>query len=155
MPRNMLSEPPAVKSNDPAFQWTKDQHGADVMPSAPAAFLEWLLSFPRDPATQEEYAKQHDLAPRTLRRWKADPRFRKEWEARSNDLNLSIERVQSVIDNLHKIASERADAAGVKAAMAYLEFVDRYTPRKRIVVEDDRIETMTQEELLAIAQGID
>ena len=66
------------------------------------------------------------------RKWKRDPRFRKEWEARAAELNVHVERVQSVIDAVYK------EAAGgdVKAASLYLQYVEKFTPKRQLVIDD-------------------
>jgi hypothetical protein len=140
-------------SHDSRFRWGVDDKGMPVMPSAVAEFMDWLLSFPRVPATFKEYAEQHDVHERTLRSWKADPRFVKEWEARASELNVGIERVQAVMDNLFAIASTRQDAAGVAAANQYLQMVDKYTPKKITIVQDESLDALSNEELLKIAAG--
>jgi hypothetical protein len=105
-----------------------------VMPDLWRSFLEWLLLGPeRVPQTQKEWAGENGVSPDSLRRWKRDPRFRKEWEARAAELNVHVERVQSVIDAVYR------EAAGgdVKAASLYLQYVDRFTPKRQIIVDDE------------------
>lgn len=138
------------RANDPQFRWIEEAEGWK-MPEAPAKFLEWLLTIPRDPSTQEAYAAQEGLAGRTLRRWKADPRFRKEWEVRAAEVNMGPEKVQAVINNLFTIASTKGDASGVKAAALYLEHVGKYTPTRVLQVEDSKLENMSKEALLELA----
>ena len=139
------------KARDPEFQWRQMADGSWEIPEAPKKFLEWLLTFPRNPATQAAYAAENGVDVRTLRRWKSDPRFRKEWEAAAHDLNISPERVQSVIDNLYTIASTNGGPAGVKAADLFLQMVDKYTPRKQIVIEDATISSLSNDDLIAMA----
>ncbi len=140
-----------AKAREPEFQWIQLSNGSWQMPDGPAKFLDWLVSFPRVPDSQEKYAAQEGISPRTLRRWKTDKRFIKEWESRAHALNVSTERVQQVIDNLFKIASENAGPAGVKAADLYLQMVDKYTPKKTIVVEDDSLEKLSYADLLSLS----
>lgn len=140
------------RANDPQFHWVELADGTWQIPEAPAKFLDWLLSVPRDPANQEAYAKQEGLSPRTLRRWKAHHLFRREWEIRAADQNMGPEKVQAVIDNLFQIASSKTDASGVKAAALYLEHVGKYLPTTRVLqVEDSKIENMSKEALLELA----
>ena len=70
----------------------------------------------------------------SLRRIKRDPRFVKEWDRRAAELNIHPERTQSVIDALF------AQAAGgdVKAASLYLQYIEKFTPKRRLVVDDER-----------------
>ena len=44
-----------------------------------------------------------------------------------------MERVQSVIDAVYKEAAQ----GDVKAASLYLQYVDRFTPKRQIIVDDD------------------
>jgi len=115
--------------------WVTDPDtNEQVMPDLWRGFLEWLLLGPeRVPQTQKEWAVENDVHQDSLRRWKRDPRFRKEWEARAAELNVHVERVQSVIDAVYR------EAAGgdVKAASLYLQYVDRFTPKRQIIVDDD------------------
>ena len=136
-------------ANDPRFKWT-EVDGEWVMPSAPAAFLEYLLEMPR-PMTQVEWCERHDVTTRTAARWKQDERFRKIWEKRAHDLNMSPERVQSVVDNLYTIATSGTGAANVQAAKLFLEMMEQHLPKQKIIVEDDEIGKMTTAELLALA----
>ena len=116
--------------------WKADpETGMKVMPDKWKAFLEWLLQGPeRVPYTQREWAKQNDIHEDSLRRIKRDPRFVKEWDRRAAELNINPERVQSVIDALW----QRAADGDVKAASLYLQYIDKFTPKRKVAVEDDR-----------------
>ena len=71
---------------------------------------------------------------RTERRWKSDPRFVREWDRRAAELNVHPERTQSVVDALYKQAAQ----GDVKAASLYLQYIERFTPKRRVVVDDER-----------------
>ena len=86
------------------------------------------------PATQKEWAADRGLHERTVRRWKADPRFTREWDRRAAELNVHPERTQSVVDALYKQAAQ----GDVKAATLYLQYIDKYTPKRRVLVDDER-----------------
>ena len=106
-----------------------------VMPDKWKAFLEWLLQGPeRVPYTQREWARQNDIHEDSLRRIKRDPRFVKEWDRRAAELNINPERVQSVIDALW----QRAADGDVKAASLYLQYIDKFTPKRKVAVAEDR-----------------
>ena len=84
---------------------TDDESGEKVMPDSWREFLEWLLLGPdRQPVTQREWAAEHGVHEDSLRRWKRDPRFTREWDRRAAELNIHPERTQSVIDSLHQQA---------------------------------------------------
>tara|TARA_B100000470_G_C19613780_1_gene312294 strand:+ start:223 stop:672 length:450 start_codon:yes stop_codon:yes gene_type:complete len=112
---------------------TDPDSGVKVMPDHWREFLEWLLLGPeREPKTQKAWAVDHDVHEDSLRRWKRDPRFRKEWEARAAELNVHVERVQTVIDAVYREAAK----GDVKAASLYLQYVDRFTPKRQVIVDE-------------------
>lgn len=121
------------------------------------AYIEWLLDPDRDPKTEREFAAQVGVAPRTLSHWKYKvPKFRDAWEKRANELNVSMARVQQVINALWKAATSPSPkhAHGDPAAMKlYLEYVGKYTPVQKRIVEDRSIKEMTIQELLDIADA--
>ena len=116
--------------------WVTDpDSGVKVMPDHWREFLEWLLLRPdRQPVTQREWAAEHGVHEDSLRRWKRDPRFRREWEARAAELNIHVERVQTVIDAVYREAAQ----GDVKAAALYLQYIDKFTPKRRVLVDDER-----------------
>lgn len=127
--------------------WATDPDtGEKVMPTQWEEFLDWLLSDERVPATAREWCDERGLNERTVRRWKSDPRFVRDWDRRAAELNVHPERTQSVVDALYKQAA-RGD---VKAASLYLQYIERFTPKRRVVVDDDRVVTgMSDSELAA------
>ena len=114
--------------------WVTDPDtGKQTMPDTWRQFLDWLLCGPeRVPSTQKAWAAEVGVHVDMPRKWKRDPRFRKEWEARAAELNVHVERVQSVIDAVYK------EAAGgdVKAASLYLQYVEKFTPKRQLVIDD-------------------
>jgi len=116
--------------------WKEDpETGMKVMPDKWKEFLEWLLQGPdRVPHSQREWAKQNDIHEDSLRRIKRDTRFVKEWDRRAAELNINPERVQSVIDALW----QRAADGDVKAASLYLQYIDKFTPKRKVAVAEDR-----------------
>ena len=69
-----------------------------------------------------------------MRRIKRDARFAREWDRRAAELNIHPERTQSVIDSLH----QQAVGGSVQAASLYLQYIEKFTPKRRVVVDDDR-----------------
>jgi len=105
------------------------------MPEQWATFLDWVLQGPdREPKFQYEWAEQNGCHPDSIRRWKRDPRFVREWDRRAAELNIHPERTQGVIDSLHAAAV----GGSVQAASLYLQYVEKFTPRRRVVVDDER-----------------
>jgi len=116
--------------------WAADaETGEKTMPTHWQSFLDWLLLGPdRSPRTQREWAAANGIHEDSLRRIKRDHRFIKEWDRRAAELNINPERVQSVIDSLW----QRASDGDVKAASLYLQYIDKFTPKRRVVVDDER-----------------
>ena len=49
-------------------------------------------------------------------------------------MNVHPERTQSVVDALYRQAAQ----GDVKAATLYLQYIDKFTPKRRVLVEDER-----------------
>ena len=116
--------------------WQTDTDtGTKVMPASWGKLLDWLLLGPeRAPSTQRDWATENDMHEDSIRRIKRDPRFVREWDRRAAELNVNPERVQSVVDALW----QRASAGDTKAASLYLQYVEKFTPKRRVVVDDER-----------------
>jgi hypothetical protein len=129
------------------WQWDEEA-GEQLMPPRWQELLDWLLKGPeREPRTQREWAAENKIHEDSLRRIKRDHRFIKEWDRRAAELNINPERVQSVIDSLW----QRASDGDVKAASLYLQYIEKFTPRKKIVVDDERDIAGFSDEQLASA----
>ena len=130
---------------------TDDESGEKVMPDSWREFLEWLLLGPdRQPVTQREWAAEHGGHEDSLRRWKRDPRFTREWDRRAAELNIHPERTQSVIDALHA----QAVAGSVNAASLYLQYIEKFTPRRSLVLEDRAVSGLSDLELADELEGL-
>ena len=115
--------------------WVVGASGEKEMPELWGELLDWLLLGPdRSPRTQKEWVEGRDIHVDSLRRIKRDPRFVREWDRRAAELNIHPERTQSVIDSLFKQAAD----GDVKAASLYLQYIDKFTPKRRVVVDDER-----------------
>ena len=116
------------------WQWDESS-GQKTMPKKWAQLLDWLLQGPdRDPKHQYEWAAENGVHEDSVRRIKRDPRFAKEWDRRAAELNIHPERTQSVIDALH----QQAVGGSVQAASLYLQYIEKFTPKRRVLVDDDR-----------------
>jgi hypothetical protein len=133
--------------------WKTDpETGEQQMPDKWKTFLDWLLLGPdRDPVTQREWAAANKIHEDSLRRIKKDPRFVKEWDRRAAELNINPERVQSVINSLW----QRASDGDVKAASLYLQYIDKFTPKRKVVVDDERDTQGLSDEELAEALEVE
>ena len=108
--------------------WQTDpESGEKLMPSDWSEFLDWLLSEDRVPGTQKEWAADRGVNERTVRRWKSDPRFVREWDRRAAELNVHPERTQSVVDALYRQAAQ----GDVKADSLYLQYKDKLNLKHR------------------------
>ena len=126
------------------WKWDEET-GQHVMPKNWQKLLDWLLQGnEREPRTQRDWAAENKIHEDSIRRIKRDPRFIKEWDKRAAELNINPERVQSVIDSLW----QRASDGDVKAASLYLQYIDKFTPKRKVVVDDERdIQGYSDEEL--------
>ena len=117
--------------------WKWDESaGEKTMPKKWVQLLDWLLQGPdRDPRNQYEWAELNGIHEDSVRRIKRDPRFAKECDRRAAELNIHPERTQSGIDSLFRLASD----GDVKAASLYLQYIDKFTPKRRVVVDDERV----------------
>ena len=116
------------------WKWDESS-GEKTMPKKWTQLLDWLLQGPdRDPRNQYEWAELNGIHEDSVRRIKRDLRFAKEWDRRAAELNIHPERTQSVIDALH----QQAVGGSVQAASLYLQYIEKFTPKRRVVVDDDR-----------------
>ena len=116
--------------------WLWDEEsGQKTMPSKWVGLLDWLLRGPdREPKHQYEWAAENGIHEDSVRRIKRDVRFAREWDRRAAELNIHPERTQSVSDSLH----QQAVGGSVQAASLYLQYIEKFTPKRRVVVDDDR-----------------
>ena len=119
-------------SNGGGKGWSTDpETGEQTMPPKWAAYLELLLG--EEQHTYEQAAAKLECHPDTLKRIKRDKRFRRVWEERAAELNVSVERVQDVVAAMHR----KAAAGDVKAASLYLQYVQRFMPQSRVIVNQE------------------
>lgn len=124
-------------------RWRTDDEGNLVIPQDQSDFLDWLLSDVRDPPNQQQWAHERGYNVRTVKSWKHDPRFKREWERRAADKNISIERIQDVVNTIYNAAKN----GDVKASEAYLKYIERFLPAPERVTSDQSIRAMSDEEL--------
>ena len=65
-------------------------------------------------------------------------------------MNIHPERTQSVIDALHT----QAVAGSVQAASLYLQYIERFTPKRSVVVEDRAVSGLSDAELADEMEGL-
>jgi len=131
-----------LQHNRAEHLWPED----GSLPEHVQRFVEWLIT-PRterlpDEGSQRQWAKKWGVAAETTSTWKRDPRVKRAIEQRCDELNVSVDRIQAVVNTLFK----NAENGDVKAAQLYLQYVDRLAP-KRVVIEDRRLSDMSDDEL--------
>jgi len=123
---------------------TDEETGEKIMPKKWKSLLDWLLQGPeRVPKHQKDWALENGISPDSIRRIKRDARFAKEWDRRAAELNIHPERTQGVIDALHA----QAVGGSVQAASLYLQYIEKFTPKRRVVVEDKDAAALSDDEL--------
>ncbi len=110
--------------------------------------IDWLLD-PGQKPTQVEWAEAHGVSPRTIRGWKKSKLFTDEWERRAALVNGGIERIQLIVDKLYESALQ----GDVKAIQLYLQYVDRFTPKKQVEV-GRAVEDLSDEELAQALESV-
>ena len=131
--RRVVVEVYVVAQNGGGKGWKTDpDSGKKTMPKSWQSLLDWLLQGPeREPKNQYEWAEANGMHEDSIRRIKRDARFAKEWDRRAAELNIHPERTQSVIDALHA----QAVGGSVQAASLYLQYIEKFTPKRRLVVD--------------------
>lgn len=130
--------------------WKRDASGRWVMPEVQSEFLDWLLSLPEErPEGQKneaQWARVHGYSStEPLRNWKKNDRFRAEWTKRAAAKNISVDRLQNILDMLYRRAIVDDDVA---AAARWMGWVEKYMPPVR-VERDEEAAGLSDEELEA------
>jgi hypothetical protein len=123
-------------------------HPSNALPELSALqeeFIEWLVD-PERQGSEKQWARDHGINEATKTRWKHSPFFRRGLQRRMDELNLSPDRVQAVLNNMHRLATSSGREA-VMAAKTYLQHVERLEPTRK-PIEDRAIKDLTHEELL-------
>lgn len=124
-----------------------------VMPELQSEFLDWLLTLPedREHKTATLWANAHDVGPVAVRNWKKDDRFIAEWTRRAHKKNISVDRVQNVLDALYRAAV--GDRPDVNAATRWLGYIEKLMPPQRAERDPD-ISDLSDDELIAEIQEL-
>lgn len=126
-------------------QWRR-QGNRWIMPALQSEFLDWLLCLPseRKEQTEAAWAASHKVAASTVTAWKRNDRFRAEWARRAAQKNVSVDRLQMILDMLFAKAMEDNDTV---AATKWLSWVERYMPPVN-VERDEEAANLSDDELL-------
>lgn len=117
-------------------------------------FIDWLLDPSREKGSQDQWAEQHGVSPRTLRLWKKQKYFTDAWEKKAAEAYGGMERLQAVLDKLYSVATDAEGDKAVKAIQLYLQYVDRYTPKTKVITEGTSLEDLSDEELAQLGENI-
>jgi len=110
-----------------------------------AEHIEWFVD-PNRQGSQKTWCKEHGVAEATVTRWKHNAFYKRGLQRRMDELNISPDRVQAVLDNMHQLATSSGREA-VMAAKTYLQYIERLAPSRK-PIEDRAIKDLTHEELL-------
>jgi hypothetical protein len=119
----------------------------DGLTAQQAEFLEWLVD-PQRQGSQSAKARELGLSPPTVVEWKRNIFFRKAWDKKLAELNVSPERTQNVME----AAYAEAIKGNVKAMELYMRLVDRISPNRVVVEEKRPVSEMSDGELAAKAR---
>lgn len=130
-------------------QWHRDATGKIVMPELQSEFLDWLLTpdGEKEHRTIKAWAEAHSVTPATVGGWKKDRRFIREWEGRADARNVSVERMQRIMDTLYEAGVD----GDVAAAKMWLAQVEKMRPPKQVEADAD-VEDLSDDELAQLVQ---
>ena len=114
------------------------------------AFMEFLLDPDSSKPSQRDWCAENGVSVRTAISWKKNKLFRDEWEKRAYEIHGGPERISKIVDKLY----DRAIEGDVKAMQLYLQYVDKFTPKKEIVTESKALAEMSDEELADLGENI-
>ena len=120
----------------------------DILSAKQRDYIEWLCD-PERKGSKKAWATDNGVAETTIHRWQNDRAFKQAYEQRLAELNISPDRIQDVVDALHRAAK----TGDTKAASLYLQYVDRLQP-KRVVIEDARVGSLSDADLAAELEAI-
>lgn len=135
--------------------WFKSMHGGGSKPrlelnEKQRAFVEYLVDPDPSKGTQLAWCEANGVAMRTATSWKKHPLFKDEWERRAREVYGGPEKVNQIVDALFGAAV----GGDVKAMQLYLQFVDKFTPKREVVTTDRTLADMSDEELTQLADNI-
>ena len=118
--------------------------------------LQWLLTPERErsPKTMEALADEIGVSSRYLRKWRAEPAFRAQWEKQAKEVIGDPDRIQRMMEGIIAGAmdDEESLASRVRAAQLVLQYVDGIKPPKVDEASKAAAELSTAELEALIAQ---
>lgn len=130
-----------------SYQWQDDE----TPPPKVAAYLNNLVAVDGTNISDVEFAERHDVARKTLYRWKQDPRFRKLWVERADASVLGPEALAPLYKAALKIAADPDHPKWAEASNMILKLADKIRPQQLEVkvTPEDRFSGMSDGELAA------
>jgi len=109
-------------------------------------FVEWcaLPEQERVPRLMSEWALQMGVPERTLSSWKKSSWFRQQLATLYDQVNVSPDRLQGVMDAMYSAAIQ----GNTKAAELYMRAVEQIAPKK-VYIESKTVQDMSDDELSA------
>lgn len=120
----------------------------DILSPKQRDYIEWLCD-PERKGSKKAWAEENGVSETTIHRWQNEYVFKQAYEQRLAELNISPDRIQAVVDALHRAAK----TGDTKAASLYLQYVDRLQP-KRVVIEDARVGNLSDDALAAELEAL-
>lgn len=146
----------ARSGNNDDQKWVQLPDGSWEMPPLQRKYLEEMCAtlMPRYD-TEGEWARENNVVTRTTRRWRADPRFREEWERLSAETYATQEFIEPIIRNMHRQATTGTGSQAVKAAEILLKYTERMRPDRLelALAPSDEISKMSDDEVRRLALG--
>lgn len=128
-----------IKFDSAAREWVLDPLVVE--------FLEFWVD-PERSMSKQAWAKEHQVSVDTIKRWQREPVFQRRLQERLAELNVNPDRIQAVVDTLHR----NAVGGDVRSAELYLKYVDRLQPAT-VVVTDRRPSELSDAELVAALEA--
>lgn len=135
---------------DYEFKWRYDtETGEDIPPVVCVEYLENLVMVQGLRLSDNQWAKENNVATRTLRRWKKDERFRKLWSKAADESVLGPESLNPIYQAAMKIAADPDHPKWDAASKMILGLADKIRPPQITVnvSPEDRFAGMTDDEL--------
>lgn len=93
------------------------------------AFIDFLVDPQADKPSQAAWCAANGVAVRSATNWKKEKSFRDEWEERAYEIYGGPDLVGRIVQAVY----ERAVAGDTRAAQLYLQYVDKFTPKREVV----------------------
>lgn len=125
--------------------------GRELLSADQAKYLEFLVDPDPTKPSIEQWCKDNGISSRTARFWKKEKYFIHAWEDRSYEIRGGPDRVEAVVDAIY----QKAIGGDTRAAQLYLQYVDKFTPKREVVNRNENLRELSDEELTALGDNIE